>query len=29
MTRDVVDFYISELGAGIHKLPELEATTAS
>ena len=29
MTRDVVDFYISELGAGIHKLPELEAATAS
>ena len=22
MTRDVVDFYISDLGAGIHKLPE-------
>lgn len=29
MTRDVVDFYISELGAGIHKLPELAAETAS
>lgn len=29
MTRDVVDFYISDLGAGIHKLPELGATTAS
>jgi glycosyltransferase involved in cell wall biosynthesis len=29
MTRDVVDFYISELGAGIHKLPELDAATAS
>jgi glycosyltransferase involved in cell wall biosynthesis len=29
MTREVVDFYISDLGAGIHKLPELEATTAS
>jgi len=26
MTREVVDFYISELGAGIHKLPELEAS---
>jgi glycosyltransferase involved in cell wall biosynthesis len=23
MTREVVDFYISDLGAGIHKLPEL------
>jgi glycosyltransferase involved in cell wall biosynthesis len=29
MTRDVVDFYISDLGAGIHKLPELESATAS
>lgn len=29
MTRDVVDFYISGLGAGIHKLPELSAQTAS
>lgn len=29
MTRDVVDFYISELGAGIHKLPELAAVTTS
>jgi glycosyltransferase involved in cell wall biosynthesis len=29
MTRDVVDFYISDLGAGIHKLPELDAATAS
>ena len=29
MTRDVVDFYISELGAGIHKLPEVTAETAS
>jgi glycosyltransferase involved in cell wall biosynthesis len=29
MTRDVVDFYVSDLGAGIHKLPELEATIAS
>jgi glycosyltransferase involved in cell wall biosynthesis len=29
MTRDVVDFYISDLGAGIHKLPEPGATTAS
>lgn len=29
MTRDVVDFYISDLGAGIHKLPELEASRAS
>ena len=29
MTRDIVDFYISDLGAGIHKLPELEASTAS
>ncbi len=28
MTRDVVDFYISDLGAGIHKLPEPEAATA-
>ncbi len=29
MTRDVVDFYISDLGAGIHKLPEVEAARAS
>jgi len=29
MTRDVVDFYISDLGAGIHKLPELGSATAS
>jgi len=29
MTRDVVDFYISELGAGIHKLPELASETTS
>jgi len=29
MTREVVDFYISDLGAGIHKLPELESATAS
>lgn len=29
MTRDVVDFYISDLGAGIHKLPELEPETTS
>lgn len=29
MTREVVDFYISDLGAGIHKLPELDAATAS
>jgi len=29
MTRDVVDFYISDLGAGIHKLPELDAERAS
>ena len=29
MTREVVDFYISDLGAGIHKLPELGATTPS
>jgi glycosyltransferase involved in cell wall biosynthesis len=29
MTRDVVDFYISGLGAGIHKLPELDPATAS
>jgi glycosyltransferase involved in cell wall biosynthesis len=29
MTRDVVDFYIEELGAGIHKLPELERSTSS
>jgi glycosyltransferase involved in cell wall biosynthesis len=29
MTREVVDFYISELGAGIHKLPELATETAS
>jgi glycosyltransferase involved in cell wall biosynthesis len=29
MTRDVVDFYISDLGAGIHKLPELDSATAS
>ena len=29
MTRDTVDFYISELGAGIHKLPELATETAS
>jgi len=29
MTRDTVDFYISELGAGIHKLPELSAETTS
>ncbi|WP_292524610.1 glycosyltransferase family 4 protein [Methyloceanibacter sp.] len=25
MTREVVDFYISDLGAGLHKLPEDEA----
>jgi glycosyltransferase involved in cell wall biosynthesis len=29
MTREVVDFYISDLGAGIHKLPDLDAVTAS
>jgi glycosyltransferase involved in cell wall biosynthesis len=29
MTRDVVDFYISDLGAGIHKLPELGSETGS
>ncbi len=29
MTREVVDFYISDLGAGIHKLRETEAATAS
>lgn len=29
MTREVVDFYISDLGAGIHKLPDLDAATAS
>jgi glycosyltransferase involved in cell wall biosynthesis len=29
MTRDVVDFYISGLGAGIHKLPGLGAEPAS
>jgi glycosyltransferase involved in cell wall biosynthesis len=29
MTQDVVDFYISDLGAGIHKLPELHSETAS
>jgi len=29
MTRDVVDFYISDLGAGIHKLPELASETTS
>ena len=29
MTRDIVDFYISDLGAGIHKLPDLESSTAS
>jgi len=28
MTRDVVDFYISDLGAGIHKLSEPDAATA-
>ncbi|MGH6734457.1 MAG: glycosyltransferase family 4 protein [Methyloceanibacter sp.] len=29
MTREVVDFYIADLGAGIHKLPELSPATAS
>ena len=29
MVRDVVDFYISGLGAGIHKLPDLEDETTS
>ncbi len=29
MTRDMVDFYIADLGAGIHKLPELEGSTTS
>ncbi len=29
MTRDIVDFYISDLGAGIHKLPQLDASSAS
>ena len=28
MTREVVDFYISDLGAGIHKLPEFAATAS-
>lgn len=29
MTRDTLDFYISDLGAGIHKLPELSTETAT
>ncbi|MFA9386964.1 MAG: glycosyltransferase family 4 protein [Methyloceanibacter sp.] len=29
MTREMVDFYIAEMGAGIHKLPELEGSTPS
>jgi glycosyltransferase involved in cell wall biosynthesis len=28
MTREVVDFYISDLGAGIHKLPQLDETAS-
>ncbi|MGH6867202.1 MAG: glycosyltransferase family 4 protein [Methyloceanibacter sp.] len=29
MTREVVDFYISDLGAGVHKLPAQDSATAS
>lgn len=29
MTREMVDFYIADMGAGIHKLPELEGSTSS